>query len=58
MLEGSMKRVFTILHGQYNESLLANLGAHSKYEAIKHDQEGIGMPRFIKGVMFKFDGNK
>ena len=58
MLEDNLKRVFTILRGQWTESLKANLGGDSKYEAIDHDQYFIGVIKIIKGVVFKFGGNK
>ena len=34
------------------------MGGDRKYEAIKLDQDVIGMLKIIKGVMFKFDRNK
>ena len=54
----NLKRAFTIIHGQCTKSLLANLVRDRKYESIKNDQDVIGMLNIIKGVMFKFDGNK
>ena len=34
------------------------MGGDSKYEAIKRDQDVIGMLKLIKGVMFKSDEKK
>ena len=34
------------------------MGGDSKYEAIESEQDVIGMLKLIKGVIFKFDGNK
>ena len=57
ILEENLKRVFTILHGQCTESLLAKIGGDSKYEAIYHDQDLIEMLNLIKGGMFELYGN-
>ena len=57
-MEENMKRMFTIIHRQCTEILPDNLGGDIKYEAIKLDQDVIGMLKIIKGVMFKFDRNK
>ena len=58
MLEENLKRLFTIIHGKFAESLLSKLVWDSKYEAINHDQDVIVMLKLIKGVMFKFNGIK
>ena len=58
MLEENLERAFTIIHGQCTEILLTKLGGDKKYEAIERDQYVIGILNLIKGVMFKFDGNK
>ena len=57
-MEKNLKMVLKILHGQCTESLLTKLGGDSKYESIERDQYVIGILNLIKGVMFKFDGNK
>ena len=58
MLEEKLKRTFTILQEKFTESLLAKLGGGIRYEAIKRDQDIIGMLNLFNGVMFKFNGNK
>ena len=58
MLEENLKRGFKIFDGKFTESLLTKLGGDKKNESIERDQENIGMLNPIKGVMFKFDGNK
>ena len=57
-MEENLKRALKILHGQWTESLIVNLGGYSKYEAINCEQDFIGMLKLIEGVMFKFEGNK
>ena len=56
--EENPKRAFTILHGKCTESLLDKLGGDRKYEDIESEQEIIEILKLIKGVIFKFDGNK
>ena len=58
ILEENLKRVFTILHGQYIRSLLAKLEGDKKYECINSNQDVIEILKLIKGVIFKFDSNK
>ena len=58
MMEENLKREFTILHGKCTEGVLAKLGGDKKYEDIKSYQDVIEILKLIKGVMFKFDGNK
>ena len=57
-MEENLKRMFTIIHRKCAESLPDNLGGDRKYEAIKRDQDVIGILKIMKGVMFKFYGNK
>ena len=58
IMEEKLKRAFKILHGNCTESLLAKLGGDGKYEDIESDQEVIGIMKLIKGVIFKFYGNR
>ena len=58
MLEEHLKRTFTILQRQCTDSRLAKMGGDKKYEAIEGEQDVIVMLKIIKGVMFRFDGNR
>ena len=57
-MEENLKNMFKIIRGQCTESLIANIVEDKKYEAIKHDQDVIGILKLIKGVVFKSDINK